>query len=240
MSSLMQNIPLLCLHGALGTKEQFQFFPMPVLSFNFEGHGLPPWEFPSERDFLMSHFVDNIRYFLEQKGLTQVNLCGYSMGGYAALLYALKYPETVNKVVTLGTKYFWTPETAIKESRVMQADFLLAKAPHFVHDLQKRHGEDRWRDVLSKTSSLLHQLGQENHLRPSILTTVSQPVLVMVGDRDKMVGVEESLMAYRALPQGEFCVLPGSPHPLEEVAKQKFLSPLEHFLQNPLPSPFSL
>jgi pimeloyl-ACP methyl ester carboxylesterase len=42
--------------------------------------------------------------------------------------------------------------------------------------------------------------------------------MVGVGDRDKMVTIEETLAAYRRLPNGRFIVLPDTPHPLEKVS----------------------
>jgi hypothetical protein len=39
----------------------------------------------------------------------------------------------------------------------------------------------------------------------------------MIGDRDKMVRLEETVEAFRRLPNAELAVLPASPHPLEAV-----------------------
>ena len=46
---------------------------------------------------------------------------------------------------------------------------------------------------------------------------IKQQVLVMLGDRDKMVSVEETLAVFKALSNGYIAMLPGTPHPIEQV-----------------------
>ena len=41
---------------------------------------------------------------------------------------------------------------------------------------------------------------------------VVAPTLVLVGDRDELVPVEEAAELYRQLPQAEFAVVPGADH----------------------------
>ena len=39
----------------------------------------------------------------------------------------------------------------------------------------------------------------------------------MLGDRDKMVSLDETVAVYKSLPNAEMCVLPNTPHPLEQA-----------------------
>jgi hypothetical protein len=39
----------------------------------------------------------------------------------------------------------------------------------------------------------------------------------MLGDRDQMVSLQETLDVYKALPQAQLAVLPNTPHPIEKV-----------------------
>jgi pimeloyl-ACP methyl ester carboxylesterase len=68
-------LPLLCIHGALATHTQF--------------------------DPLFPHIADAFTLHT----LTRVSLFGYSLGGYVACMVAQAYPERVEGVVTLGTRY---------------------------------------------------------------------------------------------------------------------------------------
>jgi hypothetical protein len=39
----------------------------------------------------------------------------------------------------------------------------------------------------------------------------------MLGDRDKMVTLEETVTVYKNLLNAQLCILPNTPHPLEQV-----------------------
>ena len=41
--------------------------------------------------------------------------------------------------------------------------------------------------------------------------------MLMLGDRDKMVSIEETVNVYRQLTDARFSVLPGTPHAIEAV-----------------------
>jgi pimeloyl-ACP methyl ester carboxylesterase len=43
------------------------------------------------------------------------------------------------------------------------------------------------------------------------LAAITAPTLILVGDRDRFVSVEERARAYRALRDGELAVLPNTP-----------------------------
>ena len=42
----------------------------------------------------------------------------------------------------------------------------------------------------------------------------------MLGDRDKMITLEETLQVYHHLPNAQFSVLPATPHPIEKANVQ--------------------
>jgi pimeloyl-ACP methyl ester carboxylesterase len=67
------------------------------------------------------------------------------------------------------------------------------------------------------TCQMLKELGDHNALQLADYTSIHTPTLVMLGDRDKMVSLEETVAVYKQLPQAQLAVLPGTPHPLEQV-----------------------
>jgi pimeloyl-ACP methyl ester carboxylesterase len=180
-----------------------------------EGHGATPargWP------FAMAHFVENVVDALDARGVDRATLFGYSMGGYVALLLAAARPERVGRVVTLGTKFRWDPETAAREARRLDPASIRAKVPRFADALAARHaGAGGWEAVLERTAALLRGLGDDPPLTDAVLGGIRCPVRVVVGDRDATVSVEETAGAYRALGDGELAVLPRTPHPIEQL-----------------------
>jgi pimeloyl-ACP methyl ester carboxylesterase len=90
--------------------------------------------------------------------------------------------------------------------------------PRFADALDARHSRaGGWEAVLARTGSLLTALGGQPDLTADVLGGIDCPVRVLVGDRDATLPVAECVDAVRSLPRGELAVLPGTPHPLEQV-----------------------
>lgn len=222
----MPALPLVLLHGALGAATQLDplrraladVTAAPVHALEFPGHGDTP-PLPADVDgFHMDRFAAWLGDALDGLGIGRAVLFGYSMGGYAALLHARVRPERVAAVVTLGTKLAWSPEVAAREARRLDPAVLRAKVPAFAEALAARHAAaGGWEAVLRRTAALLTALGDAPPLDAAALGGIGCPVRVLVGDRDATLPVAECVDAVRALRVGELGVLPGTPHPLEQV-----------------------
>ncbi|WP_205509647.1 alpha/beta fold hydrolase [Longitalea arenae] len=211
---------LLLLHGALGSKDQMEPLATAlhnsyqIHTFNFSGHGGRP--FP-EKNLSIPLFSEQIAEYLQESGIEQTNIFGYSMGGYAAMYLAKHLPAKVNKLVTLATKFHWDEKTAAREVKMLDGNIIREKVPAFAAQLQERHAPNDWLVLLDKTRQLLTALGNNNTLQPEDYATITTPSLVLLGDRDKMVTLEETLAVYKQLPNARFGVLPGTPHAFEQV-----------------------
>lgn len=175
----------------------------------------------------MDRFVEQIA-----AGLTDRTLVfGYSMGGYAALLLAAQRPERLAGVVTLGTKLAWNPAMAAKEVGRLDAAMIRAKVPKFAEQLQQRHVQaGGWETVLSRTAALMTGLGAKPPIDDALLARIDVPVRLMVGDRDTLVTIDETASAAGKIPRGQLAVLPGTPHPIEQVRPGLVASMIDDFL----------
>jgi len=219
-------VSLYLLHGALGAAEQL--LPLErgladvpdapeVRRVEFAGHGNTPL---GDREFSIDAFAAQLLERLDADGVKRADFFGYSMGGYVALVLALEHPERVRRIVTLGTKFEWTPDVAAKEAGRLDAAKIRAKVPKFAEQLERRHaGAGGWEATLASTAALLTELGDRPRLTPQSLATISIPVCIGVGDGDVTVDVDESTRVSRQLASGSLMVLPNTPHPLEQVDK---------------------
>ena len=78
---------------------------------------------------------------------------------------------------------------------------------------------------------MMLELGREPVLPIGDLAGIEHRVMVGVGDRDKMVSIEETVAAYRQLPNGRLIVLPDTPHPLEKVSQDRLAHEIAEFFQ---------
>ncbi|HRO43565.1 MAG TPA: alpha/beta hydrolase [Flavipsychrobacter sp.] len=226
---------LLLLHGAIGASDQLQ--PLAHLleenykvhTLNFSGHGGS--ELPAE-PFSIKQFASDVIHFLDEERIEKVQLFGYSMGGYVGMYLAKNFPERVSKVATLATKFYWDSATAAKEVQMLNAEKIETKLPAFAEVLNQRHAPNDWKDVLQKTVGMLEELGRNNTLKSEDYTTIQTPVLVLLGDRDKMVTLEETMNVYKALPNAQMGILPKTHHPIEQTNIEALAFLLKQFLNS--------
>jgi pimeloyl-ACP methyl ester carboxylesterase len=228
---------LLLLHGALGASAQFTPLidrlgaTFRVHTLDFEGHGSTP---PRDRPFRIRHFAEDVLEYLDAHAIKRAGIFGYSMGGYVALVLAAGHPERATRVVTLGTKFRWDPDTAARDAARLDPAVIRARVPRFADALAARHERaGGWERVVAATAECLRDLGENPVLTDEVLAGIAIPVRVMVGDRDNTVSVEESAGAARVLPQGELAVLPRTPHPIEQVDPARLAGLLDDFFAAP-------
>jgi pimeloyl-ACP methyl ester carboxylesterase len=225
--------PILLLHGAIGAAEQLSGLEaeladsFAVHNMNFSGHGGYPFTADS---FSIQLFASEVIAFLDKKGLNNISIFGYSMGGYVAMYLAKYHPERINKIITLATKYTWDEDIAAHEIKMLNGARIEEKLPAFAAALQKRHAPNNWMTVLEKTAAMLLEMGKNNPLKPGDYAAIQHPVLILLGDRDKMVTLEETAEVYKNLPMAQLAILPNTPHPLEMVDTGRLATEIKLFL----------
>ncbi|WP_347218522.1 alpha/beta hydrolase [Chryseobacterium sp.] len=221
---------LVLLHGALGHSEIFNAYLDHLSSYFtihtplFSGHGSN--ELPSD-GISIEKYTQELTDYCTENNLTDVHILGHSMGGYVALCYAMKYPENINSIMTLGTKFDWTEEQALKESKLLNPDAILEKVPQYTQALEKQHGS-KWKQLLPAIADLMVNLGKNPPLKNN-LAMINIPIQIMVGDKDNMVTIEESTAVYRELPNAKLAVLPETKHPMDRVRPNLLLNLIKDF-----------
>jgi pimeloyl-ACP methyl ester carboxylesterase len=144
--------------------------------------------------------------FLETVVGRRAHVVGMSDGAIVALLVALRRPDLINRLVFVaGVFHFdgWLPHVIDPSN----------EPPEFLARLYAEvspDGADHYQVVVDKLAQM--------HLAEPTLTTddlggVSNRTLVMVGDDDE-VRLEHAVAMYRAIPDAELMVVPGTSHGL--------------------------
>jgi pimeloyl-ACP methyl ester carboxylesterase len=134
------------------------------------------------------------------------HLAGYSDGAIVALLVALHRPDLVRKLVFIAAPYHlegWVP--GVIDSEGEPPEFLAASYAEISPD-----GPDHYPVVVEKLARM-HQEGPT--LETSDLRGIQARTLVMVADDDE-VALEHAISMYRAIPDSELAVVPGTSHGL--------------------------
>lgn len=210
---------LLLLHGALGSSQQFDVLKkiiepaFEVHDLSFSGHG----GLPITKSFSMDLFVGDVLKYLDSHQIESIDIFGYSMGGYVALMLAWVQPPCVKRIMTLGTKFKWTPESAANEMRMMAPEIIEEKFPKFAEVLRIRHHPENWKTVLHETNRMIESLGNAPGLKDDDLISITHEVLICVGNADNMVTQDESRNAAALLANGQFQSIPDFKHPIDMV-----------------------
>jgi pimeloyl-ACP methyl ester carboxylesterase len=211
---------ILLLHGALGSRDQFNELEQLlnidfyVHKINFRGHGgrtLPD-------AFLLEEFIEDILFYLKAEKIHKTYIFGFSMGGFVGLHFTKLYTERVLGMVTLGTKWQWTPEIANHEIKNLDPVKIIEKVPNYAKYLAQLHRPNSWEEVLYRTGKFMQYLG--NHSLSLPFNQINQPIYILRGEKDEMITEIESKQIADALPNGHFMELHQQIHPLEKVDPQ--------------------
>lgn len=189
-----------------------------VIAFDNRGHGRSTN--PSGA-LSFEQLADDTAALIELLGLETPFVAGWSDGGEIALQLGLRHPGRAGALVAGGTSLELGSEATRAEMRaIFHVDDggvvdLEAVAREFEQTLlpMLRHshpgGEQQWQTIVQQ--SLTMWLTYAGLTREQV-ARITEPVLVVVGDRDEHVPVEEAVRLYRWLPQAELAILPGASH----------------------------
>jgi len=212
--------PIMLLHGAIGSVVQLariadglqQHFK--VYTLNFAGHG--GRQIP-ETPLSIELFAGEVIRFMAAEGLEKINVFGYSMGGYVGMYLAKHFPEKLSCLITLATKFEWDEAIAAYEVRKLDPEKTELKVPEFAESLRQLHVPGDWKKLMVKTAEMMTDMGVQNPIVPVDYKTINLPVMLLLGDRDKMVTLEETLEVYKLLPNARMAILPFTGHSVEQV-----------------------
>jgi esterase/lipase len=225
---------LLLLHGAIGSSGQLQ--PLAdilkskydVSLLNFSGHGgnVGPDYFSIEL------FAKDVLNWMKNNSVEKIDVFGYSMGGYVALYLARHFPEKINRIFTLATKFNWTPESASSEIKMLNPETITEKLPNFALTLQERHAPRDWKKIMTMTTDMMMSMGNKNVLSKEDFQSIDHEIILSVGDNDKMVSIDETENVSNLLWNSKMIVLKDTKHSIEGVDVEVLSGKIIGFWQN--------
>lgn len=146
--------------------------------------------------------IDKIVTALEQKfPAGKINLAGFSLGGYIASAFALKYPDKINKLLLISNMSYLLPAAELKERSRTIAYLKLhgysgiptKRITALLHSSKHNNQEIinciQAMDIALGKETLIHQLTvttqRENLLVK--LPTLAIPIQFLIGDNDLLV-----------------------------------------------------
>ncbi|MDR0801583.1 alpha/beta hydrolase [Fluviicola sp.] len=220
---------VIILHGALGSKVQFGELArllgahFTVHVFDFDGHGSKSG---SDVKYSIELFARNLYDFMRENQIEKPLIFAYSMGGFVALKLESMCPGSWEQLVTLGTKFDWTPESAEKETKMLNAEKIEEKVPAFAAYLKSLHGEHEWKKVLERTVGMMLEMGNEPVLTATDFSKIQAPVQLLRGSGDAMVSEEETKKIQKQLSSSAYREVSGWQHPINLISPEELTQQL--------------
>ncbi len=160
--------------------------------------------------------ADDTIAFMEALGISNAHIVGWSDGGNIGMLMAIRRPDLVRTLVSIGGNFHHSGLGEFAEfARNMTAENFppMLKA---LYDKLSPDGPQHFPVVLEKL--------RKTWLSGPTMTTadlarIAAPTLVMVGDAD-LPPWDHTIQLYQSIPGAQLCVVPGASHavPLEKPA----------------------
>jgi pimeloyl-ACP methyl ester carboxylesterase len=180
----------------------------------------------------MEQMADDAITFIKAKGLKQVDLLGFSMGGMVAQEIVLKEPQLVRKMIVAGTgpaggegissvawvtyydmlRGFLTGQDAKQYLFFTRTPGGIEAGKAFLERLEERTDNRDTEISVSAFMAQLQALRTWGQKEPEDLSVVKQPVLVVNGDADRMVPTVNTHDLARRLPNSTLIVYPDAGH----------------------------
>ncbi|MEN9645913.1 MAG: hypothetical protein RL238_2582 [Actinomycetota bacterium] len=185
---------------------------------------------------------------LDQLGIEKVTLVGNSMGGIISLLLTLTAPERVERLILMGGGGAPIPPTPELLKLILfyenptteaMADLLtcFVNDPSFFGDDLQKIAESRMplasRPEVERSHRATFSPGEPLAFPPEALATITQPVLVVHGEGDRLIPIAAGEYFAANLPNATFRRFPETGHWLMIEQAKPFADAVRQFMTVP-------
>lgn len=164
-----------------------------VYALDTRGHGKT---LRGEAPFTIRQFAKDLKSFMDEHQIEKANLLGFSDGGNIALVFALKYPYMVDRLILNGTNL--NPRGVKKRTQI---------PIEIVYRIAKRFEKNS--DKAKANAEMLGLMVHDPNINIEELAKLKAKTLVIAGDND-MIKEEHTRSIAKKIPGAKLCILKGN------------------------------
>ncbi len=134
--------PMIILHGFLGMGDNWKSLANKF-SDTYEVHVVDQRNHGRsfhDDDFSYELMVEDLLYYLDHHGLKSVQILGHSMGGKTAMLFAVEYPERVDKLMVADiAPRFYPPHHQMILDALEEVDFKMIRSRSEIDEILQKY-----------------------------------------------------------------------------------------------------
>ncbi len=216
--------PVVLVHGLGGRSEDWRNLAPHLAGAGFRVYlpdlvGYGQSDRPADFSYSVADEANVVIGFFDALGLKQVDLGGWSMGGWIAQRIAAEHPDRVRKLMLFDSAgLFIRPDwntalfTPITAAELADLDALLMphppSIPGFVaKDILRASHRNAWIIHRALTSMLTGRDTTDN-----LLPQLKMPVLIVWGEVDRITPISEGEAIHRLIPQSQLEITPECGH----------------------------
>jgi pimeloyl-ACP methyl ester carboxylesterase len=237
------------LHGFLEQKEMWDAIVLnlskryKVICIDLPGHGKSEsFGYVHEMEFI----AEAVNAVLKNLRLRRFFIAGHSMGGYAALAFAEKFPKKI-KGLCLVNSTAYADSDERKQLRLRAIDVVKKNHRLYVSETVPNLFSAEFRNNNRQLVETIKQWGlamtpsaitasiegmRRRKDRMHIATSKNFPVFYIAGTKDETIPLEISLAQTKHLPENQTCIIENSGHMSYLEYPEETLRALQKFIRN--------
>ncbi len=191
--------PLILLHGNGDScdyfKGQMQAFAgrYHVYAMDTRGHGKTP---RGDRPFTIRQFAEDLFCFMDDRQIEKAHLLGFSDGGNIAMVFAMKYPDRVDRLILNGANL--TPDGVKRSVQIpIEIGYRMSRRFSATSDSARSNAE------------MLGLMVNDPNVKPEELRAIRAKTLVIAGTNDMILEAHTRLIA-EAIPDSQLVFIQGN------------------------------
>jgi pimeloyl-ACP methyl ester carboxylesterase len=189
---VLDNYDIVLLHGLFGNLSNWEHVEKEFSEdYRIHAPALPLFDLSWSKKPL-DVLVEFVKTYLDQQNLKKVVLIGNSLGGHIAILFTLKYPDRVSRLVLTGSSGLYENAFSNTFPRVRDLDYLRERVSYTFYNKEVVTDallEQVFSTIQSpgKTLSIINlaRSAQRHNLR-NFLSDIKVPVLLLWGMQDQI------------------------------------------------------
>lgn len=216
-----QGVPIILLHGNGESCDYFQHqidaFSRyyHVYALDTRGHGKTP---RGDRPFTIRQFAADLRDFMDEHQIEKAHLLGFSDGGNIAMVFAIRYPERVDRLVLNGANL---NPGGVK--RTIQLPIEIG------YRIAKRFSDKS--DSARANAEMLGLMVNDPNVEPEELAKIQAKTLVIAGTKD-MIRESHTRLISDGIPNSQLVFIKGD-HFIANKNPEEFNRAVLDFLKDP-------